>query len=152
MTHSGHGVTLYHGKKEKSMKIKILFILTLIILLAGCKLKFIKYDVTTLEKDVISIEIVRVSETSDEFTIINKVDDDKLSQLFDDLSKIEIKVNGGGPQKPKGLALKLNYADGYELICKTRIEWYDNDDVFIKGTYIIIYPDEFNKLITKYNV
>ena len=154
MTHSGHGVILYHGKKEESMKIKILFILTLLILLTGCKLKFIKYDVSTLEKDVISVEIVRLSETSgsSEFTIINKVDDDKLNQLFNDLSKIEIIVRVGSPRMSKGLALKLNYADGYELICNTRINWFSNDDVWLRGTYILVSQEELNKLILKYNV
>ena len=67
MIHSGHGVTLFHGKKEKSVK-RIFLILMLLLFLTGCTQPF-KYDLDTLEEEAISAEIVelRVLEDSLEF-------------------------------------------------------------------------------------
>ena len=119
-------------RKKKNMVIEILlfWLFFIITLLANCKRPF-KYDLDTLEKTVLSAEIVKLNEAKDSprFTIRYKVDDDKLSQLLYDLSKIEFEWTAGNPKLSKGFALKLNYADGYELICNTRIEWYDNNDV-----------------------
>ena len=58
----------------------------------------------------------------------------------------------GPPDTPTGFALKLNYADGYEVIYNTCIIWYNNDDEWIECKDIMVSPDDFNEFILKYKV
>lgn len=141
------------GKKEISVKnvFKIL-ILLLLLFLTGCITKPFKYDLESLEEKVISAEIVEISELYDsvEYDLINKVDDDELSDLLNDLSMIQFFLDK--PRTLSGLALKLNYIDRYELICNTRIDEYSNNNEWITRKNISVSPDEFNELILKYKI
>lgn len=131
-------------------KVFKILILLLLLFLTGCTKPF-KYDLDTLEEEVISAEIVDIDvEESKVYELVNKVDDDRLKDLLKDLSMIQFEQDFGGPILPTGYALKLNYADGYELICNTWIERYDNNDELIEGEIIIVSLDKFNKLIDKY--
>ena len=131
---------------------KVFLILIPLVFLIGCTKPF-KYDLDTLEEKVISAEIVktRILEDSMEFDLVNKVEDDRLKDLFNDLSMIQF-AYGGRPKTQTGFALKLNYTDGYELICNTYIAWYNNDGEPIKYKRIRVSPDDYNEFILKYKI
>lgn len=124
-------------------------LLFIVIFLTACQNTKFQFDLTELNNEVISAEIVYVSYdvnkngTIDVVTTINQID---LEQFLIEVNALEIVIAHREPITQNGYGIRLNSVNGYWLIAEWDLEKHDE---YIK---LIRKPEGFDDLIAKYKL